>query len=86
MAAITAANWCNRFGLTKAEALAVLAEYSERCLPPWSEKEIAHKLEDAYRRNAGQHGSKLKEDRHHRVDRHDDRPKVFAVRRIAGAA
>lgn len=36
-----------RFGLSDAEAAAILAEYNARCLPPWSESELAHKLADA---------------------------------------
>jgi hypothetical protein len=79
-----AANWCNRFGLTKAEALEVMAEYSQRCLPPWSEKEIAHKVDDCYSRNAGQHGGKLREERAGQICPAVTR--VYAVRRIAGAA
>src|SRR5205823_12898142 len=35
------------FGLSIEDALPLLREYSERCEPPWSEKELQHKLEDA---------------------------------------
>jgi hypothetical protein len=78
-----AANTCNRFGLTKAEALELLTWYSEtKCVPPWSEKEIGHKVDDAYRRNAGQHGSKLRVEVSIKTSTH----RVFAVRRTAGAA
>jgi hypothetical protein len=82
-----ATNTAVRFGLTRDEALAVLAEYSTRCVPPWSEKELHHKVDDAYRRNGGQHGSKLREDRRHdlRIPRSSHNP-VFSVRRTVGAA
>lgn len=36
-----------RFGLTDAEATGVLAEYNARCVPPWSDGELSHKLIDA---------------------------------------
>lgn len=36
-----------KFGLSDAGAAQVFAEYNERCTPPWSEKETAHKLQDA---------------------------------------
>jgi putative DNA primase/helicase len=39
-----------RFGLTQAEALEVLKEWNETCQPPWTEKELLHKLEDAAER------------------------------------
>jgi hypothetical protein len=72
-----AANTCNRFGLTAAEAAAVMAWYSETmCDPPWSQQEIDHKIRDAYRRNLGQHGAKLREDR--------GRNPVFRVVRTKG--
>lgn len=36
------------FGLSQDDAFALLrAEYSPRCTPPWSEKELRHKVEDA---------------------------------------
>ena len=83
-----AANTCNRFGLTKAEALELMLWYSEtKCLPPWSQKEIEHKISDAYSRNAGQHGSKLREESRTSELRHPRPNPIFAVRRqIAGAA
>jgi hypothetical protein len=37
------------FQLDDAEALEVLREYSQRCNPPWSEKELAHKIKQAHR-------------------------------------
>ncbi len=35
------------FGLSIEEALPLLGQYSDRCQPPWSDKELLHKLEDA---------------------------------------
>lgn len=37
------------FGLSKGQALDVMRGYSARCSPPWSESELLHKVEDAYR-------------------------------------
>src|SRR5262249_50246008 len=36
------------FRLTLAEAWPILCEYSERCLPPWSQAELRHKHNDAF--------------------------------------
>ena len=44
-----AACWLARFGLTDQEALPLLRDYNRRCRPPWTEKELAHKLRDARR-------------------------------------
>jgi hypothetical protein len=38
------------FGLTVAEAFPILQEWSERCQPPWTDKELLHKLNDAANR------------------------------------
>ena len=39
-----------KFGLDRAEAWAVLSDYNRtRCVPPWSERELEHKLDDAGR-------------------------------------
>jgi hypothetical protein len=35
------------FGLSTDEAMPLLQEYSARCVPPWSDKELLHKLESA---------------------------------------
>jgi hypothetical protein len=35
------------FGLSIDEAMPLMVVYSDRCQPPWSEKELLHKLEDA---------------------------------------
>lgn len=40
------------FGLTPDEARPLLAEYNARCLPPWSEKDLDHKLADAAKKAA----------------------------------
>lgn len=36
-----------KFQLSEIEALPLFTEWSNRCLPPWSEKELIHKLHDA---------------------------------------
>lgn len=38
---------CFRFGLTDDEAAGLLAEFSARCEPPWSERDLEHKLNSA---------------------------------------
>lgn len=38
------------FALSISEAKSLMIDYSQRCSPPWSEREIQHKLEDAERR------------------------------------
>lgn len=35
------------FGLDDSDAMAVLLEYNQRCEPPWSEKELQHKIDGA---------------------------------------
>lgn len=35
------------FQLNKSEALVLFSEFNQRCQPPWSEKELIHKLESA---------------------------------------
>ncbi|MDP0497953.1 MAG: hypothetical protein Q7Q73_17260 [Verrucomicrobiota bacterium JB024] len=35
------------FALEREEALELLRGYNHRCQPPWSEKELAHKIDDA---------------------------------------
>ena len=55
-----------RFGLPKETTFDVIAhEYNPRCAPPWSEKEIRHKIDDAYKKvqAAGEFGSRLQRDR-----------------------
>lgn len=52
-ATLRAACECVRFGLSDGDALALLREWNgTHCQPPWTEKELAHKLTDA-RRKAG---------------------------------
>jgi hypothetical protein len=74
-----AAATCNRFGLTHAEAIGVMAWFnSAKCNPPWNEKEIEHKVADAYAKNAAEHGDKLRGDRQCHP--------VFTTQRKRGAA
>ncbi len=46
-ATLRAACECVRFGLADVEAMQALREYNRRCSPPWTERELAHKLESA---------------------------------------
>lgn len=38
---------CRGFALSPSDGWPILCEFSERCDPPWSEKELRHKIEDA---------------------------------------
>jgi len=38
------------FGLSPDEAWPLLLEYNQRCQPQWNERELRHKMEDAFRR------------------------------------
>lgn len=61
---LQAACECWRFGLSRQEAEGVMRWYSEtKCDPPWSEKELAHKLDDAWKKvqAAGDFGCRLAE-------------------------
>src|SRR5688572_29540225 len=50
------------FGLSPDEARPLMLEYSARCQPPWTEKDIDHKLRDAERApNPKGHAYLLKE-------------------------
>ena len=51
-ATFRAACECVRLGLGDGDALSLLQEFNRRCSPPWTEKELRHKLADA-RRAAG---------------------------------
>ncbi len=37
----------NGFALSESETLTLLAEYNQRCVPPWSEAELIHKVQSA---------------------------------------
>jgi len=56
-----------RFGLTNSEASSLFAQFNGRCVPPWNEFEVAHKLQDAREEveDAGEFGVRLIEDRRH---------------------
>jgi len=41
---VAAVLW-NGFGLGKADTLMLLGEYNQRCVPPWSETELIHKVD-----------------------------------------
>ena len=43
------------FALSVEEALPLMLEYNERCVPPWTEKELRHKLTDAAKVTNHQH-------------------------------
>jgi len=41
---------CHGFSLPREQALALLREYNAGCRPPWSERELAHKIDEAIRK------------------------------------
>jgi hypothetical protein len=43
-----------RLGMSDADSMACLGHYNLRCQPPWTEKELAHKLKDAREKIGGQ--------------------------------
>ncbi|HPV11366.1 MAG TPA: hypothetical protein PKW83_11930 [Verrucomicrobiota bacterium] len=43
---VAAVLW-NGFGLGESETMALLSEYNQRCVPPWSEAELIHKVKSA---------------------------------------
>lgn len=47
------------FGLSEWEALDVLGEWNQRCVPPWSESDLLVKLRGAYKYGNGAVGSKV---------------------------
>lgn len=58
-ATFAAACTCFRFGLSDSEARDVVNEYNARCVPPWSEAELEHKLNDAREAVGDEFGSML---------------------------
>lgn len=50
------------FALSIDEAMPLLAAWNERCLPPWSEKELQHKLDQA-NKQGGERGYLLRDNR-----------------------
>ncbi len=38
------------FGLSFEEAMSIMEKYNERCQPPWSQRDLVHKLQDAAKR------------------------------------
>jgi len=53
-ATLRAACECVRFGLTDSECMQALGDFNQRCQPPWSERELAHKLADARKLSGAQ--------------------------------
>jgi hypothetical protein len=50
-----------KFDLDPSEAWQLLTEYNQRCLPPWDDKDLLHKLEDANKKYQGPRGTLLLE-------------------------
>ena len=47
---------CHDFDLSMGDARVLFSEYNLRCTPPWSEREIVHKLESASRLTSAKRG------------------------------
>jgi hypothetical protein len=47
------------FGLSESEAFEVLREWNQRCVPPWSDRDLLAKLHGALRYGNGAIGSKV---------------------------
>lgn len=41
----------HKFELSTEQAWPLFIEWNQQCEPPWSEKELLHKLQDAYRQS-----------------------------------
>ena len=55
---IAACTLIRRYKLDEPNALALLlSDYNPRCVPPWSERELQHKVRDAAKRYAGPQGA-----------------------------
>lgn len=50
------------FGLTRNQALQVMREYNARCVPPWSDDELAHKVDSALESSRVENGYIVKRD------------------------
>ena len=59
-ATLRAACECVRYGLADGEAMQALREYNRRCSPPWTERELAHKLASARNIAGGQAGERAR--------------------------
>lgn len=56
---LTAQRLVRGFGIDKATALSLMLEWNETCQPPWSEKELARKIDEASRSGTMTPGSLL---------------------------
>lgn len=59
---------CVGFNLGREEALKVMREYNQRCVPQWSEAELEHKVDDALSAD-GERGYLLNAERVHHTDK-----------------
>jgi hypothetical protein len=48
------------YDLTPTEALPLMQEYNQKCQPPWTDKEVLHKLEDADTKAMGPRGMEVR--------------------------
>jgi len=60
------------FDLNDDEAYVVLSEWNETCSPPWTERELRHKIADA-QKGSGERGNLLNENKHERNGKPPDK-------------
>jgi hypothetical protein len=56
------------FGLGRDDAMEIMREYNQRCAPPWSDRELEHKVDSAETRSRMPRGCLLEEGRTRRWD------------------
>ncbi len=61
---------CVGFDLARGEALVLLREFNDRCEPPWSEFELAHKIDSAMQAD-GERGHLLRKERPKHIENYD---------------
>jgi len=70
------------FALPRDQAAEILAEYNLRCQPPWSKKELTHKLDDAYEKSKVPKGYLLDDQGRALGDEFDAEPIQSNVRQL----
>ncbi len=59
------------FGLDRAQALDVMRDYNKRCVPPWTDDDLVHKIDDALRQSKTPDGYIVKRDEGVAVAHHE---------------
>ena len=56
---------CIDFALSDGDAMELLEEYNQRCIPPWSKKDLLRKLSEAQKNKLGKMRGNLHQDNHY---------------------